>query len=153
MTVEWVSFIHVLGKHEHSVDVINLCQAIGEPPDISADSGEYNDPDGKTKYYKFYQSGIEMGFRKDCLNHIHFYFGNEDGYSPFAGNFVPGIKAGMDRVSVANLLGQPTLSGEGKSDMLLGYINGWLKYENVNYAIHLQFEKNNQLCHATLIKK
>lgn len=94
-----------------------------------------------------------MGFRKDCLNHIHFYFGNEDGYSPFAGNFVPGIKAGMDRVSVANLLGQPTLSGEGKFDMLLGYINGWLKYENVNYAIHLQFEKNNQLCHATLIKK
>ena len=87
MTVEWASFIDVLGEREDSIGVINLCHAIGESPVISADAGEYNDPDGKTKYYKFYHSGIEMGFRKDCLSHIHFYFGNEDEYSPFTGIF------------------------------------------------------------------
>ena len=74
MTVEWASFIDVLGKREDSVEVINLCQAIGESPVISTEADEYNDPDGKTKYYKFFHSGIEMGFRKACLSHVHFYF-------------------------------------------------------------------------------
>ncbi len=54
MTVEWASFIDVLGKREDSVEVINLCQAIGESPVISTEADEYNDPDGKTKYYKFF---------------------------------------------------------------------------------------------------
>ena len=29
MTVEWAHFIDVLGKRENSVEVINLCHAIG----------------------------------------------------------------------------------------------------------------------------
>lgn len=152
MTVEWANFIEALGKKEDSIEVINLGHTIGESPAISADAGEYNDPDGKTKYYKFHQSGIEMGFRKDCLNHIHFYFGNEDGYSPFTGNFIPGIKGGMDRAYITKLLGKPTLAGKGKVDMLLGWINGWSKYEHGNYLIHLQYTEHNHLCHATLIK-
>jgi len=153
MTVEWASFIDVLGKREDSVEVINLCQAIGESPVISTEADEYNDPDGKTKYYKFFHSGIEMGFRKACLSHVHFYFGNEDGYSPFTGNFIPGIKGGMDRTFITKLLGKPTLSGEGKVDMLLGWINGWSKYEYGNHSLHLQYTEHNHLCHATLMKK
>lgn len=112
--MEWASFINFLGEREDSIGVINLCHAIGESPVISADACEYNDPDGKTKYYKFYHSGIEMGFRKNCLSHIHFYFGNEDEYSPFTGNFIHGIEAGMDRAYITKLLGKPTLVGEGK---------------------------------------
>lgn len=152
MTVEWANFIDVLGKKEDSVEVINLYHAMGESPILSTDTGEYNDPEGKTKYYKFYHSGIEMGFRKNCLSHIQFYFNNEDGYSPFTGNFIPGIKGGMDRAYITKLLGKPTLAGEGKVDMLLGWINGWSKYDYGNYSVHFQYTEHNHLCHATLIK-
>ena len=93
-----------------------------------------------------------MGFRKDCLSHIHFYFGNEDEYSPFTGNFIPGIEAGMDRAYITKLLGKPTLAGEGKVDMLLGWINGWSKYDYGNHSVHIQYTEHNHLCHATLIK-
>lgn len=64
MTVEWASFIDVLGKREDSVEVINLCQAIGESPVISTEADEYNDPDGKTKYYKFSTLVLRWGFGK-----------------------------------------------------------------------------------------
>ena len=72
MTVEWASFIDVLGEREDSIGVNNLCHAIGESPVISADAGEYNDPDGKTKYYKFYHSGIEMGVSERLLKSYSF---------------------------------------------------------------------------------
>ncbi len=80
MTVKWAHFIDVLGKKENSVEVINLCQAIGESPVISADAGE------------------------------------------------------------------------GKVDMLPGWINGWSKYDYGNHSVHLQYTEHNHLCHETLIK-
>ena len=40
MTVKCAHFIDVLCKKVNSVEVINLCQAIGETPVISADAGE-----------------------------------------------------------------------------------------------------------------
>lgn len=152
MIVEWDDFIKVLGKNDHSTEFISFCRKIGENPYVSSDPDEYNDPVGKTKYYKFYQSGAEVGFRKELLSHIHFYFYKEDGYSPFRGGFIPGIRGGMDKSTVTSLLGKPSLSGEGKVDILLGYINGWSKYEKENYSIHLQFNENSQLCRATLMR-
>jgi len=36
-------------------------------------------------------------------------------------------------------------------DMLLGYLNRWIKYEKDAYALHLQFDKNEKLCRANLM--
>ncbi|WP_404851694.1 hypothetical protein P5M00_22015 (plasmid) [Enterobacter asburiae] len=153
MTVEWNHFIDALGKNEQSVEFFNLCHAIGESPSISSDSDEYNDPLGKTKYYKFYNSGIEVGFRNGLLNHVHFYFYKEDGFLPFMGNLILGVAGGMDKAMVTKLLGKPSLSGEGKKDILLGDINAWSKYEWVNNSIHFQFKDDENLCRATLIRQ
>lgn len=150
--VEWDDFIDVLGKNEHSTEFISFCRKVDGNPYISLDSDEYNDPVGKTKYYKFYKSGFEIGFREDLLSHIHFYFYEEEGYSPFVGSLISNVKGGVSRRKIIQLLGKPSISGEGKIDMLIGYINAWLKYKKERYSLHLQFNENDNLCRATLMR-
>lgn len=151
--VVWDDFISVLGKHEHSTEFISFCLKIGENPHISSDPEEYNDPIGKTKYYAFYKSGFEIGFRENLLSHVHFYFYEEDGYSPFVGSLISSVKGGTSRGDIIQLLGKPSISGEGKVDMLIGYINAWLKYKNKVYSLHLQFNEDDNLCRATLMRQ
>lgn len=149
---EWDEFINILGKNEHSTEFISFSRNVYENPHILFDPDEYNDPIGKTKYYKFYKSGFELGFRENLLNHIHFYFYEEEGYSPFVGYLTSSIKGGLRKSEVIQRLGNPSIRGEGKLNMLLGYINAWLKYEMKTYSLHLQFNKYDNLCRATLMK-
>lgn len=150
--IEWTKFVNALGKSDGSSDFVDLCQSIGEAAKVTSDPDEYTDPVGKTKYFKFFQSGIEIGFRQDMLNHIHFYFNEQDGYSPFSGSLLMGIDSDRSREMVIKMLGEPSSSGGGKMDMLIGYINQWIKYELPEYSLHLQFSQNGLICRATLLK-
>lgn len=150
--VEWDDFIDILGKNEHSNVFISFCRKIEGSPHISLDPDEYNDPVGKTKYYKFYKSGFEIGFRGDLLNHIHFYFYEVEGYSPFVGSLVANVQGGASRSKIIQLLGNPSTSVEGKMDILIGYINAWSKYKKERYSLHLQFNENDHLCSATMMR-
>ncbi|MFP1787613.1 hypothetical protein [Lonsdalea quercina] len=150
--IEWIKFINALGKRDDSADFLDLCQSIGEPAKVTSDPDEYNDPVGKTKYFKFPQSGIEIGFRQKTLNHIHFYFDEEGEYLPFRESLFLGINSDSSREMIIKKLGEPSSSGEGKMDMLIGYINQWIKYELSDYTLHLQFSPKGTLCRATLLK-
>ncbi|WP_380181043.1 hypothetical protein [Kalamiella sp. sgz302252] len=150
--ISWEDFINALGKEENSSEFLNLCGAIGEIAEISEDSEEYNDPVSRTKYYKFFLSGIEMGFRHNILNHIHFYFDNADGFSTFKGSLLFGINIESTDKLIHQKLGEPVSCGGGKMDMLIGYINKWVKYQYKNYALHLQFNQLNKLYRSTLMK-
>jgi len=149
--VEWMNFINSLGKAEVSSEFIELNNTIGEAPLLSEDAKEYNDPVGHTKYYKYIQSGLEIGFRKEVVNHVHFYFDGYENYGVFQGELLSGICLGWNEKFVLQVLGKPSDSGGGKVDMLLGYLNRWIKYEKDSYALHLQFDQNDLLCRASLI--
>ncbi|WP_431022603.1 DUF5680 domain-containing protein [Erwinia rhapontici] len=148
---EWKKFINALGKKEASSEFSDLEFSIGETAQKSEDSIDDNDAIGHTKYYKFFQSGLEIGFRENILNHIHFYFDNNDGYDVFTGELLCGIGSGYSEIAVRKALGEPDKNGGGKSDILLGYINRWVKYESEGYALHLQFNQEDQLCMASII--
>ncbi|UZH04879.1 hypothetical protein OJ965_09785 [Pantoea anthophila] len=148
---EWIKFIDALGKGEKSRAFLELNASIGEAPILSEDPIGYNDPVGYTKYFKYTLSGIEIGFRKSLVSHVHFYFYNHEGYEIFKGELLSGIGLGWDEKSVKKVLGVPSCEGGGKMDMLLGYINRWVKYEKESYALHLQFDQNHLLCRASLM--
>ncbi|MDA8480880.1 hypothetical protein NNO04_19535 [Citrobacter sp. Awk 4] len=148
---EWTTFINSLGKSESSKEFVELNNSIGEFPISSEDPAEYNDPVGHTKYVKYPNSGLEIGFRKGVVSHVHFYFDRYEGYGVFKGKLLSGIGSGWSEKSVIQELGPPSFSGEGKMDMLLGYINKWAKYEQEGYALHLQYDQNDQLCRSTLM--
>lgn len=149
--VDWTAFINALGTSDVSKEFSQLNASIGESAQVSDDPAGYNDPIGHTKYYKYIHSGLEIGFRQGLLNHVHFYFDKYDGYSNFQGKLLFGVSSGWSEKSIVQVLGEPTASGGGKVDMLLGHINRWIKYEKENYALHMQFDQNNQLCRASLI--
>ncbi|WP_445375450.1 hypothetical protein ACSLVK_07335 [Photorhabdus tasmaniensis] len=152
MMIEWNKFTSVLGVSESSKEFNELCLAIGEQAQVTQDPLEYNDPVGQTTYYSFVRTGIEIGFRQGGVNHIHFYFDNSDGYENFKGVLISDIQAGWDEEKVLKVLGIPLMKGGGKTDMLLGYINSWVKYEYPKYALHLQFSSNGLLCRSSLIR-
>ena len=102
---EWNKLVDSLGKNEKSIEFLDLMSSIGENPILSEDLIEYNDPDGHTKYYKYIQSGIEIGFRKGVLNHMHFYFDGYENYAVFKGELLSGICSGWNEKSVVQVLG------------------------------------------------
>ncbi|MEQ5042374.1 hypothetical protein JI723_11345 [Providencia manganoxydans] len=150
---EWAEFVDILGKSETSQEVKNLCLSINEDVNISIDPIEHNDPIGRTKYYSFIHSGIEIGFRGNILNHIHFYFNDEEGYGQYKGKLISDICAGWDKENILKTLGEPSLTGGGKMDMLLGYIDSWIKYQFKNYDLNFQFKQNGYLSRCSLISK
>lgn len=149
--IDWMEFTNAIGMTEMSKEFSQLSLSIGEKATISNEPAEYNDPLGHTKHYKYMHSGLEIGFRQNVLNHIHFYFDRYEGYSAFKGTLLFGVSSGWSEEAVVQKLGTPTASGGGNVDILLGYINRWIKYEKEVYALHLQFNRSNQLCRASLM--
>lgn len=149
--IDWMEFTNAIGMTEMSREFSQLSLSIGEKPSISNEPAEYNDPLGHTKHYKYLHSGLEIGFRQNILNHIHFYFDGYEGHSAFKGTLLSGVSFGWSEEAVVQKLGTPTASGGGNVDILLGYINRWIKYEKEVYALHLQFDQSNQLCRASLM--
>jgi len=149
--IDWIKFTNALGTTEISQEFSQLSLSIGETAQIIDEPTEYNDAIGHTKHYKYINSGLEIGFRQNLLNHVHFYFDGYDGYLAFKGQLLAGISSGWSEKAVVQVLGEPTARGGGKNDMLLGYINRWVKYEKETYALHIQFDQSNQLCRASLM--
>ena len=147
----WLDFVRALGQDESSSIVTDLCREVGEPPAVSETPDSYNDPEGKTKFFKFIKSGLELGFRSGKLNHIHFFVQRHKGYSAYKAD-VLGRTAQTWRVQdIIAELGPPTKEVPGKADMLLGYIRSWLKYEFQPYALRMEFSEDGRLWKVTLM--
>ena len=109
--IDWMGFTNAIGMTEMSKEFSQLSLSIGEKATISNEPAEYNDPIGHTKHYKYMRSGLEIGFRQNLLNHIHFYFDRYEGYSAFKGMLLFGISSGWSEEAVVQKLGTPTASG------------------------------------------
>jgi filamentous hemagglutinin len=148
----WDASIVAISKGKNSPEFLAFCKLLGENPMLTSDPHEYNDPIGRTEYYKFLQSGVEVGFRNKKINHIHFYLENTDGYTAFNGKLCYGLdKAAADK-DIMSFWGLPEASGGGKLDPLIGYVNKWIKYRIGDHLINFQFNKHNYLSRVTIIR-
>lgn len=151
MMVTWMEFIKALDQDECGDIVRELFGRIEESPIVSEIPDSYNDPQGKTKFYKFIMSGLEFGFRADKLNHIHFFVQNHEGYSAYKGDILGRMAQAWSNQEIVKVLGLASRCGEGRHDMLIGYLHQWMKYECGAYAMRMEFAKDGCLWKATLM--
>ncbi|MDU9026233.1 hypothetical protein [Pseudomonas corrugata] len=147
----WSDFVRALGQNESGKIVTDLCRKVGELPDVSETPDNYNDPEGKTRFYKFTKSGIEIGFRSEKLNHIHFFVQPHEGYLVYTGDVLGRIAQAWHVQDVIAELGSPSKEAPGRVDVLIGYVQQWLKYEFKTYALRMEFSEGGRLWKATLI--
>ncbi|BCA63117.1 hypothetical protein HMP09_2351 [Sphingomonas sp. HMP9] len=79
----WPGFIEAIGHPVSSVAVKDILAALGEAAVVSKTPDIFNDPQGRTLFYKFIVSGLEFGFRAKMLNHIHIFVQGHEGYSAY----------------------------------------------------------------------
>ncbi|HLI66783.1 MAG TPA: hypothetical protein VKU90_10500 [Caulobacteraceae bacterium] len=151
MSFEWRDLAASLREQENSAVFRRLVGAVGEQPQISQTPEEYNDPEGRTRFYKFVNSGIEMGFRDRGLNHIHLFLRPTEGYESYRGPLDRGINKDADESSVRELFGEPSSTGGGKPSALLGFRRRWVKFDLAGYAVRYEFEPEDGLNKVTII--
>jgi hypothetical protein len=151
MTVDWNGFLDALGQDERSANVASLSCRIGETPVISTTPKEYNDPLGETKFYKFKWAGIELGFRQGKLNHVHLFIQSHEGYRAYTGPLQDEVGTNPTGSSIAQALGPPSASGEGKQNALLGYRHKWTKFDMQTVSIRFEFSQDDKLRKVSLI--
>ncbi|MHC8393469.1 hypothetical protein ACYZT8_07360 [Pseudomonas sp. LB3P93] len=147
----WSSFILALGQDENGSIVTELCRMIGESPVVSETPDSYNDPEGKTRFYKFINSGLEFGFRSGKLNHIHFFVQRHEGYSEYRRDVLGRAAQVWSARDIVNQLGPASTEAPGRVDMLIGYVQQWLKYEFETYALRMEFSESGRLWKVTLM--
>ncbi len=147
----WLDFVGVIGKGENDSVVADLFRNLGESPIISETPDSYNDPEGKTKFYKFIKSGLEIGFRLGRLNHIHFFIQCHEGYSACKADVLGRTGQAWTVQDVVAELGPPSKEVSGKFDPLIGNIRQWLKYDLEGYAVRMEFSEDGRLWKTTIM--
>jgi len=147
----WSEFVRAIGRDESDPAVAELCRNLGESPVISETPDSYNDPEGKTRFYKFFKSGIEIGFRLGKLNHIHFFIQCHEGYSAYKSDVFGRTAKTWSVQDVIAELGPPTKEVPGKVDPLIDNVKQWLKYDLETYTLRMEFSENGRLWKATLM--
>ncbi|OAI58611.1 hypothetical protein [Ralstonia pseudosolanacearum] len=150
MTLE--QFIGVLGLSKDSEGMAALMTAVGEAPVISRTPADFNDPAGETEYYKFINSGIEIGFRGGVLNHLHLYVQEHEGYGAYKGELFEMPLRDVSESDISRNLGEQSAQGGGRMDMLIGYIHKWIRYDRQGFALRAEFSEDKKLRKLSLIK-
>jgi hypothetical protein len=145
MAITWNSFVDALGEPELSNKVVSIATEIGETPVISSTPPEYNDPLGKTTFYKFLGAGIEIGFRQEQLHHMHFFIYGREGYANYTGPLVDGISAHWTESWLIRALGAPSISGGEKASPLRGYVHRWIRYDYPKCSIRFELSQDGPL--------
>ncbi|MCW1877824.1 hypothetical protein OMR58_25635 [Erwinia sp. INIA-01] len=140
----WNECIKLLGCTEIDGVFIKLPSIFNELPKI--DEGVLGD----RKYYSFLKSGVLFLLEHGVVEQISFYVQQDEGFSIYKGKLPVSINSSESKT--INFLGIPSFSGGGKVDVLMGYIDRWIKYEKGDYALHLQFNQNDRLSKVTLTR-
>jgi len=140
----WDSFVKMLGCSRVNAEFIQLSQEFNELPNFEESVL------GDRKYYSFLGSGILFLLEDDLVDQIFFYTEADEGFCIYRGELP--VPRGCSESEIINLLGEPAYQGGGNADILLGYVNKWMKYERKIFSLHLQFNKNDVLCRVTLMK-
>lgn len=105
---------------------------------------------GDRSYYSFLNTGILFLLENEILEQVTFYAKQDEGFSEYKGELPVSVNA-SEHESI-QILGNPSVSGGGKVDMLMGYIDRWIKYEKEDYTLHLQFNQNDNLSRVSIMK-
>ncbi|MDE9460197.1 hypothetical protein KKJ03_01975 [Xenorhabdus bovienii] len=137
----------MLGGSKLDRRFVLLAQKVNEVPDVSPDIL------GEMIYYSFYQSGILLLLESNILDQITFFIEPSEGFTGYIGELPEDIELKEKESEVIAAMGAPISSGGGKPDMLLGYINRWIKYIRDNYVLHIEFNKNSFISKLSLMLK
>ncbi|WP_445178652.1 hypothetical protein [Pseudomonas sp. McL0111] len=149
----WSELIKALGQDENGTVVMDLRWKIQEPPTISETPDSYNDPDGKTVFYKFIKSGLEFGFRSGRLNHVHFFVQPHEGYSAYRADVLGRVAQAWTLQDVVRELGPANKGAPARVDMLIGKVQRWSKYEFVAHDLRMEFSEDGHLWKVTIVAK
>ncbi|MGB8842093.1 MAG: hypothetical protein WCC64_13610 [Aliidongia sp.] len=151
MTLSWEALVSALGAEEASASVLSLISDIGEVPNVSDTPDEYNDPLGKTRFYQFTKTGLEVGFRQNRLNHMHLFIREQEGYEAYKGPLEDGLSASTLESELQQMFGAPSSEGSRKQSSLLGKKNRWVKFDKDHYALRYEFSNDGALRKVSLI--
>lgn len=140
----WNSFIEMLGASKTDTRVVCLSQELNDLPDVDESVL------GDRTYYSFFRSGVLLLVEGDLVDQVSFYLEADEGFEKYEGE-LPFVE-GSSESEIIHLLGRPSSTGGGNTDMLLGHIDRWVKYKKDDYSLHLQFNQNERLCRATLAR-
>ncbi|NTY88840.1 hypothetical protein FCH33_18880 [Serratia fonticola] len=139
----WIDFINMLGCSKLDGEIISLSQSLSEMPAVEPDML------GDRTYYSFFQSGILFLLEEGKVSQICFFITPSEGFSKYVGELP--ISGSATENEIITVLGEPSSTGGGKSDMLLGYIGRWIKYDKDNYALHIEFNQSALLSKVSLL--
>ncbi|WP_334043433.1 hypothetical protein [Burkholderia ambifaria] len=151
MNAGWSDFVDALGKEKSSDNVSRLAEKIGEVPIISETPDDFNDAEGKTTYWRFVKSGIEIGFRADKLNHIHLFVVLLEGCGSYGGDVLGYPANTWTWESTKSRLGVAAIERQGYEDGLLGYIFPWSKYEFFEHSVRMEYLQDSTLRKVSII--
>lgn len=151
MTLSWQALVSALGEGEASASVLSLISDIGEMPNVSDTPDEYNDPLGKTRFYKFNKTGLEVGFRQNRLNHMHLFIQEQEGYEAYKGPLEDGLSVSASESELNQIFGAPSSAGGGKQNSLLGKKHRWIRFDKERYALRYEFSNDGALRKVSLI--
>lgn len=140
----WNDLIEILGCSKTSNEFVYLPQKLNELPVY--DEGVLGD----RSYYSFFNSGVLLLLEDNQVNQISLFMQADEGFSVYLGE-VP-LPANGSESDIIQVLGSPSAMWGGGMDMLLGYLNRWMKYQTGNHELHLQFNQHDQLCRVTLMQ-
>lgn len=149
----WPGFIQALGYPVTSVNVKYPFSALGESPVVSETPDFYNDPQGRTQFYKFVVSGFEFGFRAEVLNHIHVFVQGNEGYSAYKADMLDRSAQAWKRDEIIRHHGPAQNEAASNSDSLIGHTQAWVRYEFDKYDLRMEFSDDGHLWKATLMGK
>jgi hypothetical protein len=147
----WSDYIKALGQDEHCSMIMGLWRKLEEPPIILETPSDYNDPDGKTRFYKFIETGLEFGFRSERLNHIHFFIQPHEGYSAYSADVLGRPAKKWTVQEAVKELGPADKSAPARIDMLIGPVQQWAKYEFPTHDLRMEFSDDGRLWKVTLV--
>lgn len=142
--LNWDGFIKLLGCSRVDSEFAFFINHFNEPPEI--EEGVLGD----RIYYSFFRSGVLFLLEDEIVEQITFYAKPDEGFSDYKGALpVSIITSEHDSIQI---LGNPSASGGGKMDGLMGYVDRWIKYEKEGYTLHLQFSQNDNLSRVSIMK-
>lgn len=143
--IKWSNFTSKLGCLREDLFFSSLTVELGEEPTIE------NDMLGVRTYYSFSGSGILCLFENEVFEQVSFFIQPHGNFSAYKGGLPEYLIKSNEEDSIVKSMGSPSSSGGGKEDMLIGYINRWIKYVNEGYSLHMEFNKNKVLRKITFM--
>ena len=140
----WNEFIKLLGCSKLDGKFIEISSDFNELPAIEESVL------GDRNYYSFLHSGVSFLLEDEVVDQITFYAKKDEAFFEYKGELPVSIDSSEQEA--VQILGWPLSSGGGKTDALMGYIDRWIKYENEEYSLHLQFNQNDNLSRVTIMR-